>query len=136
MKLNPYLFFEGNATDAIDFYKTALGGEVIALNRFGDSPMPCDDDWKQKIMNARIVFGGDNVIMVSDGVKGKEVSTNGNIQLAIGLEDETRTHEIFNNLAEGGKIAMSLAKQFWGDVFGMLKDKFGVKWMVNCTEKK
>ena len=136
MKLNPYLNFAGDAEDAVNFYKNALSGEVVMLSRFGDSPMPCDDDWKQKIMHARIVFGGDNIIMISDTMKGGEISTKGNIQLSIGLDDEGKTNEIFNKLAEGGTITMPLAKQFWGDVFGMLQDKFGVSWMLNCTEKK
>jgi PhnB protein len=136
MKLNPYLNFAGNAEEAVNFYKNALGGEVIMLSRYGDSPMPSDDDWKQKIMHARIVFGGDNIIMISDAMKGHAISTKGNIQLSIGLDDEAKTHEIFNKLAEGGTVTMALAKQFWGDVFGMLQDKFGVSWMLNCTEKK
>ena len=136
MKLNPYLNFAGNAEEAVHFYKNALGGEVVMLNRFGESPMPGDDDWKQKIMHARIVFGGDNILMISDTMKGNEISTNGNIQLSIGLDDEAKTHEIFNKLAEGGRVTMPLAKQFWGDVFGMLKDKFGINWMLNCAEKK
>jgi PhnB protein len=136
MRLNPYLNFAGNAEEAVNFYKNALGGEAVMLSRYGDSPMPSDDDWKQKIMHARIVFGDDNVIMVSDTMKGHEVSTKGNIQLSIGLDDEAQTHEIFNKLAEGGTVTMPLAKQFWGDVFGMLQDKFGVSWMLNCTEKK
>jgi PhnB protein len=136
MKLNPYLNFAGNAEEAVNFYKSALNGEVVMLNRFGDSPMPSDDDWKQKIMHARIVFGRDNLIMISDTMKGKEISTNGNIQLSIGLEEEAKTKEIFDNLAEGGQVSMPLAKQFWGDLFGMLQDKFGVSWMLNCTAKK
>jgi PhnB protein len=136
MKLNPYLNFPGNAEEVVNFYKNALDGEVVMLSRFGESPMPVDDDWKQKIMHARIVFGGDNIIMISDARKGALISTNGNIQLSIGLDDEAKTQEIFNKLAEGGKVTLPLAKQFWGDLFGMLQDKFGVDWMLNCTEKK
>jgi PhnB protein len=136
MKLNPYLNFDGNAEEVLNFYNNALSGEIVMLSRFGESPMPVDEDWKQKIMHARIVFGGDNTIMISDAMKGNQLSTNGNIQLSIGLDDEAKTHEIFDKLAEGGTVTMPLAKQFWGDVFGMLKDKFGVRWMLNCTPKK
>ncbi len=136
MKLNPYLNFAGNAEDVINFYKDALGGEVVMLSRYGESPVPCDDDWKQKIMHARIEFGDDNVIMISDAMKGSPFSTHGNIQLTIGLDDEAKTHEIFNNLSNGGTVTMPLAKQYWGSLFGMFTDKFGVEWMLNCTEKK
>jgi PhnB protein len=133
MKLSPYLNFAGNAEEAVEFYKTALDGEVVMLTRFGESPVPCAEDEKQKIMHARIVFGSDNIIMISDSLKGGPFSTSGNIQLSIGLDDEEQTNEIFNNLSEGGKVVMPVAKQFWGDIFGMLQDKFGVNWMLNCT---
>ena len=135
MKLNPYLNFDGNAEEAVNFYKNALDGELVMLSRFGESPIPSADDEKQKIMHARIIFGGDNIIMISDTLKGSPFSTNGNIQLSIGLDDEAKTNEIFNKLSEGGKVVMPVAKQFWGDIFGMLQDKFGVNWMLNCTTK-
>ncbi len=136
MKLHPYLNFAGNAEEALNFYKDALGGEVLTISRYGDSPMPSDDDWKQKIIHARLQFGDDNIIMISDTMKGNSISTHGNIQLSIGLDDEEKTKQIFDKLAEDGKIAMPLAKQFWGDLFGMLQDKFGISWMLNCTPKK
>jgi PhnB protein len=136
VKLYPYLNFSGNAQEALDFYKGALNGELIMLTRYGESPMPCDDDWKQKIMHARILFGDDNLFMISDTMKGNQVTTYGNIQLSIGLEDEEMTREIFDRLAAGGQVIMPLAKQFWGDLFGMCKDKFGISWMLNCTPKK
>jgi len=136
MKLHPYLNFAGNAEEVLNFYKDALGGEVVMISRYGESPMPSDEDWKQKIMHARLQFGDDNLIMISDTMKGNSVSTHGNIQLSIGLNDEEKTKRIFDQLAEGGKVTMPLAKQFWGDLFGMLQDKFGISWMLNCTPKK
>ncbi len=135
MKLVPYLNFDGNAEEAVNFYKDALGAEVPMMTRFGESPMPSGDDEKNRIMHARIVFG-ENVIMISDTMKGHDFSTKGNIQLSIGLEDEAQTHEIFDKLSAGGTVTMPLAKQFWGDIFGMFQDKFGVNWMLNCTDKK
>jgi PhnB protein len=135
MKLNPYLNFDGNAEEAVNFYKEALGAEVPMLTRFGESPMPSGDDEKNRIMHARIVFG-DNIIMISDTMKGRsDFSTKGNIQLSIGLDDEAKTHEIFNKLSAGGTVTMPLAKQFWGAIFGMFQDKFGVNWMLNCEVK-
>jgi PhnB protein len=136
MKLTPYLNFAGNAEEAINFYANALGGKIIQLGRFGESPMPCDDDWKQKIMHARLEFGDGNLIMISDTIKGHSISSGGNIQLSISMNNEVKAHEVFNKLAEGGTVTMPLTKQFWGDVFGMLKDKFGVQWMLNCTPQQ
>lgn len=130
MKLTPYLHFAGQAEEVLNFYASALGGEVVMLSRYGDSPMPIDEDYKQKIIHARLVFGG-NMIMISDSFKGKEVNTNGNIQLSVEATDKAQLETVFSKMAEGGKITMPLQQQFWGATFGMLEDKFGVSWMFN-----
>ncbi|MGH2648160.1 MAG: VOC family protein [Ginsengibacter sp.] len=135
MKLVPYLHFAGNAREVLDFYKNALGGDVVQLGTYGESPMPSDEDYKDKVMHARFVFDG-NMIMVSDVFKGQVVSTDGNIQLSVDVEDENKLGNIFNKMAEGGRVIMPLQDQFWGARFGMLQDKFGVSWMFNCEKKK
>lgn len=135
MKLTPYLHFYGNAEEVLNFYKDVFDGEIVALSRYGDSPMPADEDWKNKIIHSRLKFG-DNLIMISDSFKGQPFSTNGNIQLSVEVDDENKMEKVFNKLAEGGQITMPLAKQFWGAIFGMLQDKFGVNWMFNHEEKK
>lgn len=135
MKLTPYILFAGNAEEALNFYATTLGGEIQQLSRYGDSPMPGDEDWKQKIIHARLVFD-DNLIMISDSFKGNPVSTHGNIQLSVEISDEDVLNKVFNKMSEGGKVTMPVAKQFWGALFGMLEDKFGVSWMFNCELQK
>jgi len=132
MKLTPYIHFAGNAEEALNFYKEALNGEIAMLSRYGDSPIPADEDYKQKIIHARLVFG-DNMIMISDTFKGNAVHTNGNIQLNIEMPDKLQLETVFGKMAAGGKIVMPLQDQFWGAVFGMLQDKFGVNWMFNHT---
>jgi PhnB protein len=136
MKLTPYLHFSGNAEEALNFYVSSLDGKIEMLSRYGDSPMPCDEDWKPKIMHARLFFGDNNMIMISDAFKGGEVRTEGNVQLSIGTDDAEAMEVIFNKMAEGGTVTMPLQPQFWGAIFGMLKDKFGVSWMFNCEMKK
>ena len=135
MKLVPYLHFAGNAREALNFYKDALGGDIVQLGTYGESPMPGDEDYKDKVMHARFVFDG-NMIMLSDVFKGQSVSTNGNIQLSVDVDSEDKLDEVFNKMAEGGTVTMPLADQFWGAKFGMLQDKFGVSWMFNCDKKK
>ncbi|MEO5685683.1 MAG: VOC family protein [Chitinophagaceae bacterium] len=130
MKLTPYIHFAGNAEEALNFYKDALDGEILTLSRYGDSPMPADEDYKQKIIHARLVFG-DNMIMISDSFKGSAVHTNGNVQLSVEVTDKKQLETVFNKMAAGGKITMPLQDQFWGATFGMLEDKFGVSWMFN-----
>jgi PhnB protein len=135
MKLNPYLNFAGNAEEALNFYKEALGGEISQIARYGDSPMPTDEDYKNKIMHSRLVFE-DNLVMVSDVFKGQEVSTKGNITLNVDVEDVKKMESIFNKMSAGGKVTMPLQDTFWGARFGMLIDKFGVPWMFNSELKK
>src|SRR5579863_6583777 len=99
MKLIPYIHFGGNATEALEFYKKALKGDIQQLGTYGESPMPVDDDYKDKVMHGRFVFDG-NMFMVSDVFKGHSVSSNGNIQLSIDVEDEERLDEVFHQMAE------------------------------------
>lgn len=135
MKLNPYLHFDGNAEEALNFYKDALGGEIAMLSRYGDSPMPTDEDWKNKLMHSRLVFDG-NTLMISDAFKGTIAKKEGNVQLNVDVHCIERLGEIFAKMAEGGKVTMELQDTFWGARFGMLKDKFGVDWMFNHELKK
>ena len=105
MKLNPYLHFDGDAEDALNFYKDALGGEIIMISRYGDSPMPSDEDWKNKLMHSRLVFDG-NLIMISDAFKGNKAKKEGNVQLSVEVESIDRINEVFTKMAEGGKVTM------------------------------
>ena len=130
MKLNPYLIFSGNAEEVLNFYKDALGGEITMLSRYGDSPMPTDEDYKNKVMHSRLVFDG-NLVMISDDMKGHPVSTGGNVQLNIEVESLDRINEVFEKMSEGGKVTLPLQDMFWGARFGMLQDKFGISWMFN-----
>jgi PhnB protein len=135
MKLNPYLHFTGDAEEALNFYKNALGGEVLMIQRYGDSPMQTDEDWKNKIMHSRLVFDG-NLVMISDSFKEQPVAPGGNIQLSVEVEQVEKMNEVFAKMAAGGTVNMELQDTFWGARFGMLKDKFGVSWMFNCELKK
>ena len=135
MKLNPYLHFDGDAEEALNFYKNVLGGEIIMISRYGDSPMPSDEDWKNKLMHSRLVFDG-NLIMISDAFKGNKAKKEGNVQLSVEVESIDRINEVFAKMAEGGEVKMELQDTFWGARFGMLKDKFGVDWMFNHELKK
>ena len=135
MKLIPYVHFAGNAEEALNFYAEALGAELLTIQRYGDAPVPSDEDYKQKVMHARLKIG-ETILMVSDVFKGQPVSTNGNVDLSVDVEDADKIEEVFKKMAEGGKVVMPLEKQFWGAIFGMLEDKFGVKWMFNHELEK
>lgn len=130
MKLIPYIHFAGNAEEALNFYAQTLDANIGMIQRYGDSPVPCDEDYKQKVMHSRLMID-DYEIMISDVFKGQPVSTEGNVHLSLDVDDGAKMDNIFNNLAEGGTVTMPLQDTFWGARFGMLKDKFGISWMFN-----
>lgn len=131
--ISPYLIFQGNCEEAVNFYHHCLGGE-LAIKRFGDTEMPVDEDYKDKIMHAELSIG-DLKIMFSDGAPHKKITVGDNIQINLNFESENHMEKVFNNLAKGGKVTMPIDVTFWNAKFGMLEDKFGIKWMVNYSLK-
>ncbi len=129
--LNVYLTFAGNAQEAIEFYKEALGATIEFSQTFADSPVEVPENWQDKIMHATLKADG-FVLMFSDTMPGMEVTSGNQVNLNLNFSDVDSQTAVFNKLAEGGNITMPLEKQFWGARFGMLTDKFGVNWMSNC----
>jgi PhnB protein len=135
MIIEPYIFFKGNAKEAMEFYKSVFGGELVT-SRLGDSPkevleqMKIDESRYDELMHASLK--GPINIMGSDSQMASDHSAK--VELSIGGTDEAKMREIFDKLSEGGNVRMPLQKQFWGDIFGTLTDKFGVDWMMNIGE--
>ena len=136
MQLHPYLNFGGDCETALNFYKTALDGEIVGLMRFGDSPMDLHEDDKNRVMHATFNFGDGSSFMASDSMPGQPRAVGSNITMSIGTSDLAATEKYFNQLANGGTITMPLEDTFWAARFGMLTDKFGVNWMFNCELPK
>jgi PhnB protein len=132
--VNPYIAFKGNCRQAIEFYKTALGADVLFTQTAGESPMS-NMGPATNIMHCTIKVG-DSKIMLCDDPRPEAPACDSNISLAIGLNDQERARELFANLADGGSVNMPLEKTYWAEAFGMVTDKFGVKWMVNCEAPK
>jgi PhnB protein len=130
--VQPYLFFDGKCEEAIEFYKKALGAEVVMLMRFKDSPEPPPPGSapvdSNKVMHAQFQIGG-TVVMASDGRASGQPKFEG-FALALSVKTEAEADKAFNALADGGKVEMPLAKTFFSTRFGMVSDKFGVFWMV------
>ncbi len=129
--LNPYLNFDGNAAEAMKYYHSVLGGE-LTMQTFAEANMAGDPKEKDRIVHASLKSEGLS-LMASDTRLNSPPKFGDNIHLSLGGQDEDRFTKAFNGLAKDGKVDMPLAKQFWGDTFGMLTDKFGVHWMVNIT---
>ena len=130
MKLTPYLYFAGNCEEALDAYQKIFNGTIHDVSRYGDT-FPVDESYKGKILHARLTFG-DNLIMFSDAMQGKEIKHEGGIHMAIGLTDEAQANSVFEQLAIGGEVEMPLEKQFWVALYGQVIDVFGIHWMLNC----
>ena len=131
----PYLNFNGNAVEALDFYSKALNGEVVYKQTFGESPMESSESQKDKIMHASFK-AGDLHFLVSDTMPGQPVTSGTNISLSLNFNDADEMNKTFAALSEGGKVTMELQDTFWGARFGMLEDKYGFNWMFNHDYKK
>lgn len=130
MQVQPYLFFDGRAEEAAEFYRRALGAEVTMLMRFKESPDPgsCPAGSEEKVMHMSLQIGKTQVLASDGHCTGKP-----NFQgfgLTISVASEAEADRVFAALGEGGKVQMPLAKTFFSPRFGMIADRFGVLWMV------
>jgi len=126
--VKPYISFNGNCEEAINFYKDVFDAELVFMQKVGDSPMkemgPAD-----AVMHCRLQIG-DTQIMASDNM-GRPMTMGNNVTLAVGLDDLERANGMFDRLAEGGSVTMPIQSTYWAAGFGMLVDKFGINWMFN-----
>jgi len=130
MKIEPYLFFEGRCDEAIDFYRKAIGAEVTGLMRYKEGPgegsYPAGSE--EKIMHANLRIG-DATVMVSDGLCGGEPDFQG-FSLCLLPPDKDKARQMFEALADEGQVQMQLTGTFYSPLFGMVRDRFGVSWMI------
>ena len=131
MQLTPYIMFNGNCEEAMNFYAGALGGEIKEFSRYEGSPAEGMSDDKSKVMHARMV-AGDSSIMGADA---QQPAQGNNVHLSLNFDSVEKGEKIFAALSEGATVTMPLQDTFWGARFGMLTDKFGINWMVNCDKK-
>jgi PhnB protein len=133
MEIAPYVMFLGNCKEAFEFYQKALGGKLDVFT-FGEGPEQghVPPGMRDQVMHARL-SAGDIVLMGSDCPPERYAKPQG-FSIALASEDPAETERWFNALVEGGQVQMPLGKTFWSAKFGMLQDKFGIAWMVNCTQ--
>jgi PhnB protein len=130
-KLNVYLNFNGNARQAMEFYKSVFGGK-LDMQTFGEMPMPdTDPSDTDKIMHASLIADNGMSLMGADTPKHIEYKAPAAFGLSLSGEDEAELRGYWDKLAEGGTVTMPLEKAPWGDTFGMLTDQFGIDWLVN-----
>lgn len=128
MQVQPYLFFDGCGEEAVAFYRSALGAEVLMLMQYKDGPEPSPPGMENKLMHASFRIG-ESTVMASDDCVGKQNGFQG-FSLSLTVADEAEADRVFAALAERGEVRMPLGKTFWSSRFGMVADRFGVLWMV------
>jgi PhnB protein len=134
---DPYLFFSGDCQEALATYATIFGGAISRLTLYKDVPpevaaesrLPVE--YSEKVMHAR--FDAPSFSFMASDARPGGTFGNGRVSLAVGLDSKDEAQRIFDALAEGGSIEMSLQPAFWGGYFGMVTDKFGIDWMVNAA---
>jgi PhnB protein len=133
-RLNPYINFGGKAREAMTFYRDTLGGE-LSLMTIGESPVPCEDnkDAKDAIMHSSLE-GGNFSLMGTDMGDPAEAGKQGSIAICADCSSEEEVRRLYDALSAGGKVEHPLNEAFWGGLFGVLQDKYGIVWMLNYAK--
>ncbi|ACY18577.1 VOC family protein [Haliangium ochraceum] len=129
----PYLHLNGKAEEAMAFYQSALGADLISSQRFGELDDSCPAAMKDRIMHA-VMKVGEGMIMMSDGMPDAAPPAGMSVSVALSCTDAEATRKRFDALAEGGAVIAPFNKAPWGAWFGSLTDKYGIAWMFNCDQ--
>jgi PhnB protein len=133
-RLNPYLGFRDNARQAMEFYQSVFGGELV-LSTFGEANASEDPAEADRIMHGQLETSSGYTLMGADTPNIMEYSAGSShsISLSGGSEDEEELRGYYEKLAGSGQAIMPLDKAPWGDTFGMCVDGYGVSWLVNIA---
>jgi len=136
MAVIPYLSFDGRCAEAFRFYEQLLGGRIAMIMTWGESPIAdqVSADWSDRVIHATLELDGGE-LLASDAPPSHYSKPQG-FSLSLQTDDLDKAERMFAGLAEGGEIQMPLAETFWAKRFGMVTDRFGIPWMVNCGDKE
>ncbi len=129
----PYFSFNGNAKEALNYYKEVLKAEIVRLQTYGEADFPTPPEAAERIMHARLQKD-DLLIMVSDSFPGQPVEIGTNISLTLELENEEDLQSVYDALSDKGQALMELQDTFWGAKYAKVKDRFGIIWDLNYTK--
>lgn len=134
MQINPYLAFSGQCEEAFRFYEKLLGGKITFLTKYGESPMTeqAGPEWRDKVMHVAMGIDG-SILMGADALPQYFEKPQG-MSVSLTVKSAEEAKRIFNGLAENAVVQMPLQKTFWSSAFGVLTDRFGTPWIVNCEE--
>ncbi|MBW5799936.1 VOC family protein [Halomonas elongata] len=132
MHMNAYLMFDGDCETAMTFYAECFGGRIEAMERYGNGPQ-CDGEMSldpEKIMHVRLV--ADGWMLMGSDCPPAYMKTPQGFSVAVHVEDIEEAERLFSVLSAGGQVEMPLQQTHWAIRFGMLVDRFGTPWMINC----
>ena len=129
----PYLAFDGNCAEALDFYAELFGGKIVSKMTFGDMPgdMPIPAEAKSRIVNEMLALPGGAMLYGGDTPPGMSHSPMAGLCLTLNFPTVDQSQNVFDRLATGGAVTMPFAPTFWAEKFGMVTDRFGVHWAIN-----
>ncbi|MEV7168479.1 VOC family protein [Streptomyces sp. NPDC093224] len=131
-RLNPYISFDGDARQAMEFYQGVFGG-TLALNTYGDFGGQDAGDAADRIMHGMLETAGGFTLMGADTPPGAGHRPGNNIAVSLSGDDSAELGGYWEALCAGGTVTVPLEKQMWGDVFGTCTDRFGITWLVNIS---
>lgn len=143
-KTSTYLNFSRDTEEAFNFYKSVFGGDFVdgTINRFGEIPLqkgmlPITEEDKNLVMHVALPILGGHLLMGTDAPEsmGFKVNKGNNVYISLHPDSRSEADKLFAQLAEAGEVEMPMQDMFWGDYYGSLTDKFGIKWMVNYSDK-
>lgn len=132
--MNPYIHFNGECRQAMEFYESIFGGKVDYSTYGESSSMPVEDKFKDHIMHADLQADGLRLMASDSGPMGQG-KIGENMSISLSGDERDKLMKYYEGLSKGGNIIVPMAKQTWGDEFGMLTDKFGTKWLININQK-
>jgi PhnB protein len=135
MQILPYLNFDGRCREAFDFYRAALGGERLDVMTYGESPMAAGmpESSHALVMHACLQVGG-TMLMGADGPP-PHAPSDAKDFVNLMVDTPADAERVWARLAEGADVRMPLQATFWAERFGMLVDRYGKAWMVNCLAR-
>ncbi|MBK8046669.1 MAG: VOC family protein [Anaerolineales bacterium] len=134
-QLNPYLNFRDNTRQAMEFYHTIFGGK-LTMNTYKDFGMTQEPSEENKIMHAQLEAENGIVFMAADTPNSMQYIQGTDMHMSLSGDDDATLRGYYEKLAVGGTIVQPLMAAPWGDTFGAVNDKYGVKWMVNIAGRK
>lgn len=129
----PYFTFDGNAKEALEYYKDVFDGEIVEIMTFGEADFPSPPEAVERVIHAKFQKGN-LILMVSDTFPENHIISGNQVSLTLELQSEEEIETIYQRLSEKGSISMKLQDTFWGAKFAKVKDPFGIIWDLHYTK--